>query len=335
MTTRKISRWNDMAIWFWIGFLSLIFFLLALDLGVFNRKAHVISIKESLMWTSIWVSLSLLFSVFVYYIYGHHSLGAGLVSGHVLDGKTAVMQYLTAYLVEQSLSLDNMFVFALIFTYFRIPLQYQHRVLYWGILGALIMRGIMIGLGVVLIQRFAWIIYVFGIFLIYTAIKLLIEEEDKFEPEKNWFYRLAKRLFPVTPELHGTHFFTHIDGVLTATPLFFVLLLVESSDVMFAVDSIPAVFAVTSEPFLVFTSNVFAILGLRSLFFTLAGIIDKFRFLRLCLVFLLAYIGVKMILTHHYPIPTHISLIIIISVLVTGIVASILAPLPKDKKKLL
>lgn len=322
-----------MAIWFWIGFLSLVFFLLALDLGVFNRKAHVISIRESLTWTSIWISLSLLFTVFVYYVYEHHSLGAGLVNGHALNGKTAALQYLTAYLVEQSLSLDNMFVFALIFTYFRIPSQYQHRVLYWGILGALVMRGIMIGLGVVLIQRFTWIIYVFGAFLIYTAIKLLIEEEDKFEPEQNWFYRLAKKIFPMTTELHGTHFFVRQNGILTATPLFFVLLLVESSDVMFAVDSIPAVFAVTSEPFLVFTSNVFAILGLRSLFFTLAGIIDRFRFLRLCLVFLLAYIGVKMILTHFYPIPTHVSLLVIGGVLLTGIIASILAPLPKDKDR--
>ncbi|MBN2327340.1 MAG: TerC/Alx family metal homeostasis membrane protein [Candidatus Omnitrophica bacterium] len=321
-----------MFIWLWIGFLALILLLLALDLGVFNRKAHAIGIVESLLWTTFWVVLALLFNVGIYFLYEHHSLGAGNFGGHEIGGKAAALQYFTAYLVEKSLSLDNIFVFALIFSYFRIPLKYQHRVLYWGILGALIMRGAMIALGSVLISRFDWIVYVFGGFLIITAIKLLISRHEKFEPEKNLFFRLAHKIFPVTADITGTHFFTRINGVLTATPLFFVLVLVESSDVLFAVDSIPAVFAVTTDPFLVFTSNIFAILGLRSLYFALAGIINRFRFLRLCLVILLAYIGVKMILSHHYPIPTDVSLYIIGGVLITGIIASILAPLPESEQ---
>ncbi len=315
-----------MSIWIWIGFLALIFALLALDLGVFNRKSHAIGIVEALLWTIFWVALSLLFNVGVYFLYEHHSLGAGLVGGHAVNGKTAALQFLTAYIVEKSLSLDNIFVFALIFSYFRIPLKYQHRVLYWGILGALIMRGIMIGAGVALIRQFDWIIYVFGVFLIFTAIKLLIDRHESIEPEKNLLLRLAKKLFPVSPTLAENRLFTRLDGKIVATPLFFVLLLVESSDVMFAVDSIPAVFAVTTDPFIVFTSNIFAILGLRSLYFALAGVINKFRFLRLCLVVLLAYIGVKMLLSHHYPIPTSVSLYIICGVLVFGIVASLLAP---------
>ncbi|MGC9326368.1 MAG: TerC/Alx family metal homeostasis membrane protein [Candidatus Hinthialibacter sp.] len=315
-----------MVIWLWVGFLALVLFLLALDLGVFNRKAHVIGIVESLLWTAFWVVLALLFNIGIYFLYENHSLGAGNFGGHEVGGKDAALQYFTAYIVEKSLSLDNIFVFALIFSYFRIPLKYQHRVLYWGILGALIMRGVMIALGSVLISRFDWIVYVFGGFLIITAVKLLVSRHDKFEPEKNLLFRLAHKIFPVSAEITGTHFFTRINGVLTATPLFFVLVLVESSDVLFAVDSIPAVFAVTTDPFLVFTSNVFAILGLRSLYFALAGIISRFRFLRLCLVILLAYIGVKMILSHHYPIPTDVSLYIIGGVLIAGIIASILAP---------
>ncbi|MEW6236176.1 MAG: TerC family protein [Candidatus Omnitrophota bacterium] len=313
-----------MTIWLWIGFIVFVLFMMALDLGVLNRKAHAIGIKEALGWTSFWVSLALLFNVGIYFIYENHWLGIGEGAGHVSDGKTAALYFFTAYIVEESLSLDNLFVFTLIFSYFQIPPMYQHRVLFWGILGVLILRGIMIAAGVVLIQRFDWIIYVFGAILLFTAFKMLIHQHDKINPEKNILYRLAKKLYPITPHLEGNHFFSTLNGRRAITPMFLVLILVESSDVLFAVDSIPAVFAVTSDPFIVFTSNVFAILGLRSLYFAIAAILNRFRYLKICLVILLAYVGVKMLLSHHYPIPAHISLMVIGGILGTGILASIL-----------
>ena len=312
-------------IFLWTGFIALILILLALDLGVFHRRAHVVSIREALKWTGFWVTLALLFNVLVYVIYENHWFGIGTGEFQEPTGKDAALKFLTGYIVEESLSLDNVFVIALIFNYFRIPTQYQHRVLFWGIVGAQVMRGAMIAAGTALIHRFDWIIYVFGAFLIFTAIKILITRQETMHPEKNLLVRVARRLYPVTMELDGQKFFTRINGVRTMTPLFLVLLLVESSDVMFAVDSIPAIFAITQDPFIVYTSNIFAILGLRSLYFALAGSMDKFRYLRTSLVFVLAFVGTKMILAHHQPIPVGASLAVILSILVVGAVASILA----------
>lgn len=308
----------------WGSFLVLIFILLALDLGVFNKKDHVFSVKEALLWTMFWIVLALIFNVFVYYAYTYNWLKIGEGGHHITSGGDAAMKFFTGYIIEKSLSLDNIFVIAMIFSYFKVPLQYQHRVLFLGILGALIMRGVMIIAGVALVERFNWMIYVFGAFLILTAIKMLTSKNEDFDPEKNLLIRMAKRFYPVSKNYEGHRFFTHIDGKKAITPMFLVLLVIESSDVLFAIDSIPAIFAVTTDPFIIFTSNVFAILGLRSLYFALAAMIDKFRYLKLSLVFVLAYVGVKMILSHVYPIPTYFSLSVIAATLTIGIVSSII-----------
>ncbi|MEB2343535.1 MAG: TerC/Alx family metal homeostasis membrane protein [Deltaproteobacteria bacterium] len=309
----------------WLFFLALIGVVLAFDLGVFKREAHAITFGEALTRSVIYISLGLAFNLLVYFLYEHNLFGVGHHVGHPLDGGTAALQFFTGFLLEYSLSLDNVFVIAIIFNYFQIPLAYQHRVLFWGVLGALIMRGIMIALGAALISRFDWIIYVFGGILILTALRMLFSGHENVEPEKSPVVRLARRLYPVTPTLHGEHFFVDWNGRRAATPLFLVLLVVESTDVIFAVDSIPAIFAVTRDPFLVFSSNVFAILGLRSLYFAIAPLMDKFRYLKLSLVFVLAFVGVKMILSHHEPIPTRISLSVIIGILAVGVLASALA----------
>ena len=309
----------------WLGFLTIVIALLALDLGVLHRKAHIIYMKEAFLWTTFWIVLALLFNVLIYYSYEYHWLNVGNASGNGLTGSQAALKFFTGYLLEKSLSLDNIFVIAMIFAYFRVPPIYQHRVLFWGILGAILLRGIMIALGVVLIERFTWMIYVFGVFLILTAVKLLISRHDNFEPKKNPMVKLAKSIFPVTDTYKQNHFFAKIDGRTAITPLFLVLIVVESSDVLFAIDSIPAIFAVTTDPFIVFTSNIFAILGLRSLYFALAAVIEKFRYLKMSLVYILAYVGVKMILSHHYPIPTFVSLSVIVGILFVGILASIQA----------
>jgi tellurite resistance protein TerC len=297
----------------WIGFVVVVLALLALDLGVFHRKSKVPSVGEALGWTAFWVSLALAFNVAVYFLYRESAAGAS----------QAALQFLTGYIIEKSLSLDNVFVIALIFVHLRIPLEQQHRVLYWGILGALVLRGVMIAAGAYLIQRFSWVVYVFGVLLLVTAVKLLVDRHDNLQLEQSPVVRLARRLFPLSDELHGSRFFVRIEGVWTMTPLFLALLVVEASDVVFAVDSIPAIFAVTRDPFLVFTSNVFAILGLRSLYFALASVMESFRYLKMSLVYILAFVGVKMLLSHHYPIPTPISLAVIVGVLAVGIVASI------------
>jgi tellurite resistance protein TerC len=299
--------------------------LLALDLGVFHKKAHVIRPKEALIWTTFWIIVALLFNVLIYYIYEFHWFNVGLSIGNALDGSEAALKFFAGYLLEKSLSLDNIFVIAMIFAYFKVSPTYQHRVLFWGILGAIILRGIMIALGVALIERFTWMTYVFGVFLILTAVKLLISRHDNFEPQKNPLIKMVKIIFPVTDSYIQDHFFTKINGRRAITPLFLVLIVVESSDVLFAIDSIPAIFAVTTDPFIIFTSNIFAILGLRSLYFALAAVIEKFRYLKMSLVYVLAYVGVKMILSHHYPIPTFASLAFIIGILFVGIVASIYA----------
>ncbi|MCK6484204.1 MAG: TerC family protein [Phycisphaerae bacterium] len=316
-----------MTVWLWVGFIVLVLGMLALDLGVFHRRPHVIGTREALAWTAFWVIIALLFNSAVYYMYEHHWLGIGLHIGHQLGGRQAALEFFSGYLIEKSLSLDNIFVIAMIFAYFRVPAVYQHRVLFWGILGALIMRGVMIAAGVALIRRFDWITYVFGAILFLTAVKMLLTSEESVEPENNILVRVARRWYPVSPNFEGQRFFTRIDGRAAVTPLFLVLLVVESTDVLFAVDSIPAIFAVTRDPFIVFTSNVFAILGLRSLYFALASLMDRFRYLKLSLVFVLAFVGVKMILAHAFPdaLSIEASLIVICSILAVGMLASVLA----------
>ena len=314
-----------MIAWLWIGFIAAVLVMLAIDLGVFHRRTHVVKVTEAAIWTTVWVALALVFNVAVYYLYENHIFGIGATVGDELTGKQAALQFFTGYVIEKSLSLDNIFVIALIFTYFGVRAEYQHRVLFWGILGALVMRGVMIAAGTALIHRFNWITYVFGTLLILTAVKMLIARHDNLEPDKNPLVRLARRLYPVSDDFDGQRFFTRVDGRRAITPLFLVLLVVESTDMLFAIDSIPAIFAVTRDPFLVFTSNVFAILGLRSLYFVLAGVMDKFRYLKMSLVFLLAYVGVKMLLAHHFPIPTTASLAIIGGILSVGVLASLLA----------
>ena len=286
----------------WGSFLAFVLAMIGLDLGVFHRRAHVVKLPEALTWTFVWISLALAFNVLVYFLYARNWMGWD-VDSSPLTGQDAALQFLTGYVVEKSLSVDNIFVIAMIFAYFRVPLEMQHRVLFWGILGAIILRGLMIALGVALIARFDWILFVFGTLLVFSAARLLIIRHDNLRPERNFLLRLARRLYPVTDDFVGTHFVVRRNNQLAVTPLALTLLLVESSDVMFAVDSIPAIFAITRDPFIVFTSNIFAILGLRSLYFALAGLMHRFRFLKMSLVFILAYIGMKMILAHYYPIP--------------------------------
>ncbi len=385
-------------IWIWIGFILLVLFLLALDLGVFNRKAHVIGVKEALGWSALWITLGLLFSFFVYFGYERHWMGLGHLSPGkeaklaqiaadkgvavdqlsfedkndvfvdkwsitaenphgLLDGGTAVTRYLFGYVVEKSLSVDNIFVIAMIFGFLAVPAMYQHRVLFWGIVGALVMRGIMIYLGAELIARYTWIIYVFGAFLIFTGIKMLVIKSHS-DPTENFLVRTVKKFIPTTDKFHGQHFFVRAGsdwsheaatpgavverdaavekyeklkpGTLMMTPLFLALLLVEFTDVIFAVDSIPAIYGITTDSFLVFTSNVFAILGLRSLYFALAGMMEKFKYLKISLAAVLVLVGVKMM--------THIQLkawmgtnynlymlILVLLILAGGVVASMIA----------
>jgi tellurite resistance protein TerC len=304
--------------------------LLALDLGVLNRKAHVIGVKEALKWSAFWIALGLLFSVFVYFGYDNHWLGLGRdasgavavdpIDGTPMEGHHATIKYLTGYVIEKSLSVDNIFVIALIFAYFAVPAIYQHRVLFWGILGALVMRGVMIWLGAELIHRYHWIIYLFGVFLIFTGVKMFFIDTENADPSHNPILKLVRRFFPVTDQYHGQHFWVRAGGewaneaatpgaaakedarvtaakvgTLLLTPLALALIMVETTDLIFAVDSIPAIFAITGDPFIVYTSNVFAILGLRSLYFALAGMMDKFRYLKMSLAIILTVVGVKML----------------------------------------
>ncbi|MBN1845965.1 MAG: TerC family protein [Sedimentisphaerales bacterium] len=307
---------------YWMGFLLLVIGLLALDLGVFHRKAHSIGVREALAWTAFWITLALAFNVVVYFAYEHSWLNITAGAGQVRGGRDAALKYFTGYVIEKSLSLDNIFVMALLFSYFAVPRPYQHRVLFWGILGAIGMRAIMIAAGSALIERFSWTVYLFGAILILTAGKLLIGRQEIKPPDRNPLVRLARRIYPVTEHYDGPRFFGRINGARAITPMFLVLLAVESSDVMFAVDSIPAIFAVTTDPFIIFTSNVFAILGLRSLYFALAAMIHRFRYVRQALVLVLLYVGIKMLLSHHYPIETWISLLVIVSILAAALAAS-------------
>ncbi len=320
----------------------LITIVVSLDLGVFHRKPHVISLPEALAWTATWVTLALAFNVGVYYLYELNPAGWD-VDTQQLSGAEAAIQFFTGYLVEKSLSIDNIFVIAMVFAHFQVPLAEQHRVLFWGILGAVVLRGAMILGGIAIIERFDWVVYILGAMLLFSAASMLVLRHDNVALEDNFAIRLVRRFYPVTTELHGSRFFVHVDGVRTATPLFLALILVETSDVMFAIDSIPAIFAITRDPFIVFTSNVFAILGLRSMYFVLAGLMEKFRYLKTSLVFLLAYIGVKMLLVHHHPIPNLVSLAVISGILAVGIIASlktvrdsaaILSPLASELERL-
>lgn len=365
------------------GFILLVIGFLALDLGVFHREAHAVSMKEAAGWSVVWVTLGLLFSVFIYFAYENHWLGLGLqtrmynpqatydpqapliVYGEV-TGWTATVQYLTGYVVEKSLAMDNIFVIAMIFGFFAIPNKYQHRVLFWGIIGALVMRGIMIGIGGELIMAYQWILIFFGLFLLVTALKMMIVKSES-DPSKNPIVRLVKRFYPVTQVYHGQKFFVRVEKseleekqpvvgelkdvgntkpdpnrptVLAITPLFLALIMVEITDLVFAVDSIPAIFAITPDPFIVFTSNIFAILGLRALYFCLAALIARFRYLKPALILILGFVGIKLLLLSVPPyldligltaqksikIDPFVSLAVVCGVLVVAVIASIFKP---------
>jgi tellurite resistance protein TerC len=302
------------SLWIWVGFNVFVLGMLALDLGVFHRKAHEVSLKEAGGWSAFWVTLALAFN---YGIYRFMGAEAGL-------------EFLTGYLIEKALSVDNIFVFELIFSYFRVPSRYQHRVLFWGVIGALVMRGAMIGAGAVLVERFHWVLYLFGAFLVFTAIRMATQTEQAIEPESSPIVRLVRRLMPVTPAYEGQRFFVRQAGEagsrLAATPLFVVLVLVETTDLIFAVDSIPAIFAVTTDPFIVYTSNVFAILGLRALYFLVADVIHKFHYLKLGLSAVLGFVGVKMLLADVYKVPILASLAVIGALLAISVLASLVVP---------
>ncbi len=319
--------------WAYVGFLGIVCLFLALDLGVFHREAHVVGMREAVIWSAVWICTALVFAVAVFFFYDRHWLGLGIEVPQ-LDGTTrplvggleAAKLFLTGYVVEKSLSMDNVFVIAMIFGYFATPAKYQHRVLFWGILGALVMRGAMIAIGAQLIHNYSWVIYFFGGFLILTAIRMAVTSTDTVDPERNVLVRLVRRLMPVSRHYDGQKFFTRLDGRRAATPLFLTLVMVEFTDVVFAVDSIPAIFSITADPFLVLTSNVFAILGLRALYFCLAAMIDKFRYLKPALVAVLFFVGVKMLLVKTpYKVDVTLSLVVVLTILCLGVVASVVA----------
>lgn len=318
----------NIPLWIWGAFMAFVLLMLALDLGVFHRQAHKIEMKEALVWSGVWIGLALLFNLGLFLFWDQ------IQPGSQYTNKEAGFAFLAGYLIEKALSVDNIFVFLLIFGYFAVPEKYQHRVLFWGIIGALIFRAIFIAAGATILEKFFWMMIVFGLFLIFTGIKMAIVKDKKIDPEKNPLVRAFRRLMPVTPEYHGQKFFARIDGKLWATPLFVVLLMVEFTDVIFAVDSIPAIFAITSDPFLVFTSNVFAILGLRALFFALAGLMQMFHFLSYGLAAILVFVGGKMLynyaekaLVPEWPkFPVALSLGIIVAILATSIFASLKRP---------
>jgi len=291
----------------WIGFAVLITFMFILDLGIFNRRSHEISFREALTWTLVWVGLAVVFNTGILFFLGADK----------------ALEFFTGYLIEESLSVDNLFVFIMIFSYFHISRALQPKILKWGIIGALIMRAAFIFLGIELFERFHWMVYVFGALLIFTGIKMAFGGEDKIEPEKNLVVRLVRRSVPITKRIYGDRFFIRRNGVLAATPLFLTLLVVESSDVIFAVDSIPAILAVTRDPFIVYTSNVFAIMGLRSLFYLLSNVMEMFAYLKLGVSVILAFVGVKMLLSQTYPVPIYFSLGVIVGVLAISILTSI------------
>lgn len=304
-------------IWLWIGFNLFVLAMLALDLGVFHRKSHAVSTKEALTWSGVWISLSLVFNAVIYLFWDR------MMPSSIYTNSEAGLAFLTGYLIEKALSVDNIFVFILIFSFFAVPAAYQHRVLFWGILGALVMRGVMILMGAALLKQFHWLIYIFGAFLIFTGIRMAFHRDAEINPDQNPVVRFFRKLMPVSQNFEGDKFFIRRAGTLMATPLFLVLLIVESTDLVFAVDSIPAIFAVTQEPFIVYTSNIFAILGLRALYFLLANVMDKFQYLKLGLSAVLTFVGVKMVIVDFYKIPVGISLGVVAGILAASILASL------------
>lgn len=311
----------------WGLFIAVIILFLALDLGVFHKNPHVISTKEASVWTAIWVTVALSFSGVIYWLFSN-----GLIDNPTgLTANEAVLKYITGYLVELSLSVDNVFVIAVIFSSFAIPAKYQHEVLYWGIIGAVVFRAIVIFFGVTLINNIDWIVYVFGAFLLFTAFRILTSKEDSFNPKRSKVYKWVKRTFSLTDSFDEGKFFINRLGVRAATPLFVALIVIELTDIVFALDSIPAILAITSDPFIVFSSNIMAILGLRSLYFLVSRMIDKFRFLNFSLVIILGYVGVKLILSHHVEIPEWISLTIIAGSLLGGILFSMIIPVKETE----
>ncbi len=296
----------EIGFWHWFGFLAFLVMMLALDLGVFNKKQHEIKIKEALIWSSVWITLALLFNLLIFYEMGHDK---GL-------------EFFTGYILEKSLSVDNIFVFILLFKFFDVPKQYQHKVLYWGIFGALVMRAVLIVIGAALIARFWWVMLIFGAFLVIAGLKMAFQKDEAVHPEKNPVVKFVKRFLPVAPEYHKDHFFIRKNG-LFATPLLIVLIVIETSDLVFALDSIPAILAITHDTFIVFTSNAFAILGLRALYFALSGVMDKFYYLKVGLSVILVFIGMKMLVSGVFHISTITSLIVILIVLTVSVIASL------------
>ncbi len=298
------------SIFFWIGFHLFVFTMLAIDLGIFHKKTHKVTVKEAFIWSSVWIMLALLFDVFIYFDSDF--------------GKTRALEFLTGYVIEYSLSVDNIFVFILIFSYFAVKEEYQHKILFWGILGALIMRGIFIFAGIALINQVHWIVIIFGAFLVFTGIRMLFQKETEVDPEKNAVVKFFRKFLPVSHSLQGDKLFITQNGRLYATPLFLVLLIIESSDLIFATDSIPAILAISKHAFIVYTSNIFAILGLRSLYFAIAGIIGYFRYLKVGLAFVLSFVGLKMFASFfHFEIPIILSLLVIIFILLVSIISSV------------
>jgi tellurite resistance protein TerC len=309
--------------WLWLGFFALVLIMLALDLGVFHRKAHEISLREALGWTTFWVALGLSFSGVVYLMYEHHWGGAGTFDEKHLHGLDAMILYLTGYLLEESLSVDNLFVISLLMTSMRVPGKYQHRLLFWGILGALVFRGTMIIGGVWLVNRFTWTFYIFGGFLVISGIRMLFAgDDDEPEPEASWFFRAIRKVIPIAKDDHGSRLLAKENGKVVFTYLAVALLAIELTDIVFAVDSVPAILAVTTEPFIVITSNVFAILGLRSLYFVLAGMMSKFRYLKTALSILLVIIGAKMLAHDVYHVANLVSLSVVVGVVGIGVATS-------------
>lgn len=302
--------------WYWIGFNAFVLIMLALDLGVFHKKTHEVKVKEALIWTAVWIALAMVFNAGIFHFFG----------------KEKGVEFLTGYVIEKSLSVDNIFVFIMVFSYFQIPTKYQHKVLFWGVLGALLMRAIFIFAGVALISKFHWIIYIFGGFLIFTGFKMLFQEDKPIEPEKNPLIKLVRKILPVSNELHGDKFIIKQGAKTIATPLLLVLVLIEFTDLIFAVDSIPAILAISKDPFIVYTSNVFAIMGLRSLYFALSGITQYFVYLKYGLAAILIFVGTKMLIVDFYKVPVLLSLLIIVTILAISVIASLMVKSTEDKK---
>lgn len=314
----------------WISFLTAVFIFLALDLGVFNKTPHIISSKEAGKWTAVWVTLSFLFSGVIFWLYGNNYIS----NPDGLKPMDASLKFITGYLIELSLSIDNIFVIAIIFSAFKIPQKYQHRVLFWGILGAIVFRGLMIYFGVLLINKFAWTTYVFGAFLIYTAMKMLFtNDNEKFEPKKSFVYKSLKKIMPISNHIDEEHFFVKRRHITAATPLFVALVVIEVMDVVFAIDSVPAILAITNDPFLVFSSNIFAILGLRSMYFFLAHMLEKFAHLEYSLIAILTFVGLKMLLHDFIEMPEWVSLAFIAISLLTGIIVSLKMSKKEESKE--